>query len=179
MQLMGNYPFTTHIWNFFPPGSGVKLKVTFYHRRCYFDKNYDFKAEHIEKDAVGKPFGGRDYIIEGGMSLMFPMFFADETLVLSLDVGEDAKPLTTSYRISAGLKAKCIPNEKLGKPEVHTFIKKVEDEKECEKKCETFYMGGSWKIESTNKEWQLTIKKYGPDPENEDVTLGPDPPPQP
>jgi hypothetical protein len=154
--MLGNYPFTTRISNYFAPGSGVLLKVTASRHQCYYDSNIDFK---VENNLTVKEFS-----IEPGMTLAFPMYLGDETLAISID-NEGTYP-TVNYYLSAGAKAKSIPNTQLGTPSCYF--------EQIEKNGEVFYAGATWTIEKgSSSQWQLTIKKYGPDPETDDVTLGP------
>jgi len=99
--------------------------------------------------------------------LNFSMFFGDDYLELSID--PDHVP-TSNYYISAGGKAKSIPNESLGAPNL--TLKKIEEKNGGP----VSYAGGLWNIDPSfnrNSTWQLTIKKYNPDPETTDVTVGP------
>lgn len=162
MLLVGNYPFIITVWNFFaPPGvrqEEIRLKVTFTQNRCYYEENGDFKAEH--NSTVSQ------YLIKPGISLAFPMYFGNETLVIELDSpgGIPGSP----FKLSAGGKAQNIP-QNLGEPEAGSYLFKKKN-----LDGETYYVGGTWKVDPTeNAGWKLTIKKFGPDPQSDDVTAGP------
>jgi hypothetical protein len=70
---------------------------------------------------------------------------------------------STNYSIIAGAKAKCCPNNELGPPIEDTYLPLEED---------GAYGGGKWTVEQSNANWMLTIRKYGPDPIEENVTIG-------
>jgi hypothetical protein len=163
MQLVGNYPFIISVWNFFaPPKEGqkeIRFKVTFTQNRCFYEENLDLKIE--------KNLTTNDYLIKPGMSLSFPMYFGDESLVMELD-STGGTPGST-FHLSAGTTAENIPNASLGEPLENSYL-----DKRTNSKDQTYYVGGTWEVNPvTNAGWQLTIKKYGPDPQSDDVTLGP------
>lgn len=156
MLFAGLYPFTVSVWNFFPPGSEVKLNVAFSYHICYSDAaNYDFR---VINNKTNSP-----YKIDPGMSLAFPMYFGDETLVISILSGN----IPGNYLLTAGDTALCLPDTALGVPQPGSYRDKeiIGDE--------TYYEGGTWAINQANKTWQLTIKKIIPDPQSDDVTVGP------
>ncbi len=163
MQLVGNYPFIISVWNFFAPPSEdqkeIRFKVTFTQNRCYFEGNLDLKAEN--SPTVNQ------YLIKPGISLAFPMYFGDETLFIELDPtgGTPDKP----FQLSAGTTAENFPNAILGVPVAGSYC-----DKRTTPKGDTYYVGGSWAIDPIAKAgWQLTIRKFGPDPQSDDVTVGP------
>ncbi|MGD2085455.1 MAG: hypothetical protein PVH61_04645 [Candidatus Aminicenantes bacterium] len=157
MNLAGFYPFTVSIWNFFSPNLEIKLKVTFHHHHCYFDENNDFKAEKIPKKI--------EYKIDSGKSLAFPMYFGDETLVLSID----SLIPSSDYQLTAGDAALCsleVGENTISPAEGSSGGTNVINGKE-------YWRGGTWTISTKEEGWQLEIKKIIPDPQNEDVTVGP------
>ncbi len=168
MFLLGNYAFYTRVTNLFPPKSEIRLNVTFFQHRCYINENNDFIAEHIKTDDERNPLNGCIYTLEPGTSLSFPMYFGDESIIISLN--SESSP-NMNYFISAGAKAKSIPCETLGEPVPGSYLEKVDNDNE------SFYVGGTWIIKPENQEkpkaWTFTIQKYGPDPETDDVTIGP------
>ncbi|HLP60843.1 MAG TPA: hypothetical protein VK186_18525 [Candidatus Deferrimicrobium sp.] len=161
MLLMGNYPFIISVWNSFAPPKnppGVQFKVTFNQNRCYFEENEDLKTEHA--------LTVNTYLVTPGSTLAFPMHFGNESLTIEL--AQRGGIPNSSFRLSVGCKAKNIPNNELGTPIEDSFIKTGTDSK-----GEIYYVGGSWEITPDNKNWKLTIKKFGPDPQTDDVTVGP------
>lgn len=159
MNLAGFYPFTVSIWNFFAPNSGIKLNVTFTnHHKCYFDGNNDFKIEHSTKN------NDKCHIICAGKSLAFPLYFGDETLVLSIESGTPPP----DYQLTAGDTALC--SLKVGEDFIPPEEGSSGDNKIITGK--EYWRGGTWTIDSTKTGWQLEIKKIIPDPQNEDVTVG-------
>jgi len=162
MNFAGFYPFNVSVWNFFAPDSGIQLKVTFTHHKCYFDEKNDFKAEHIPIGPDGQPLG-KDYMIEPGTSLAFPMYFGDETLILSIAPGHAP---TSDYQLTAGDTAECYQTG-LGDPEDGSSGGRKEI------KGKTYWMGGTWAIAPGKTAWQMEIIKVIPDPQSDDVTVGP------
>lgn len=163
MLIVGNYPFIIGVWNFFAPSSDepeeIRFKVTFTQNRSYYEENLDLK---VEKSATVN-----EYLIRPGLSLAFPMYFGDESLLIELDStgGTPGSP----FHLSAGAKAENFPNAILGAP-----IDCSDFDKRTNPKGETYYVGGTWTVDPIKKAgWQLTIKKFGPDPQSDDVTVGP------
>ncbi len=164
MLLTGNYPFTIRIFNSLDPALGVDFLVKRRNHLSYFTKEKDSKGHLVMIEKLPEESEVKQYTIEGGESLAFPMYFGDESLVLSSS-GNIVQPFT----ISIGSKAKCIPNKVLGEP-------KYGEKHSGEKNKEDFYTGGVWSITPEKEGWALTIQKLGPDPEDEDVVTGPDEP---
>ncbi|MDQ1349929.1 MAG: hypothetical protein QG657_230 [Acidobacteriota bacterium] len=163
MLLVGNYPFIISVWNFFaPPDEGqeeIRFKVTFTQNRCYYEENRDFKAENKLTES--------QYLIKPGISLAFPMYFGDEILLIELD--PDGGNPDSPFHLSAGATAENFPNTILGVPSEGSYF-----DKRISPKGEPYYVGGTWTVDPIKKAgWQLTIKKFGPDPQSDDVTVGP------
>lgn len=176
MFMSGNYPLTVRVFNVFDPKSKVELNVKRYHHSCYYLQKQShedipnskvFVVENVPREGEEET-----YTIMGGSSLAFPMYFGDESLVLSIDGTPQRE-----YRIRAGAKAKCY-TEVLGDPDELSPLG-MGTEKNSNNEEIDFYRGGSWEIDPLDDPktgWKLTIKKYGPDPEDDDVIVGEDPP---
>ena len=160
MTLYGMYPFLVYVANTFKPDSDVIFKVKCHRFRSYYDpqtKNF------IIETSVTTP---KEHSIEAGDRLAFPLYFGDELLEISLDLEKGVLP-TDDFLIAAGRKAKCYPNDALGRPQEDTFLA-IEKDKS--------YGGGIWNVSKEETDWTLTIKKYGADPESDDVVIGSPPP---
>jgi len=144
----GVYPFVVYVRNKFGDSdSGVKIQV-----KHHYHPNYN------ENEA---PITSEDIHIKHGETVCFPLFFPDEYLDISL-VGSPS----ASYYIWAGVKAKCYPAD-MDNP---TYIPSPIGQKTVGQ--DTFYCGGTWELQSSDMSWTLTIKKYSPDPEDDDVIIG-------
>lgn len=163
MIISGNYPFTVRFLNSFDPALGISLQVARYQHKSYFKKkeNSQDPILYVIEDLAREE---ELYTIEGGMSLAFPMYYGDDRLVLSIDGTPPDK-----YKISAGGKAKIYRGGLLEnmEPEEGTHLGKEKDD------YGDFYRGGTWNILPDPNGWTLEIRKYGPDPQDEDVTVGP------
>jgi hypothetical protein len=174
MFVMGNYPLTVRILNLFDPQLEVTLNIVRCHRRSYFRKIEKGSEDSIGyfKDAPENIPEPRTYTIQGGDSLAFPMYYCEDSLEISLSGTPNRK-----YCIVAGAKAKCYPIEGLGAPNKGTSLGSGTDDAK-----KVFYRGGTWIIDlndsdcPNNENWILRIKKYGPDPEDDDIVIGEDPP---
>jgi len=185
MYLAGDYPFTVRIWNAFDPELELNFKVSRYQRRTYVKsapkwespKNHSKSMQVVIEGVPEYNTNPMEYTIKGGESLAFSMYFADEYLVLSADYS-----LNHDYKISIGTKAVCFPSNSLGRSDGVGLLEEILDplvglppgtEPDFSKKG---YPGGTWTITPQKSDWALIIKKYGPDPEEDDVVVGPDEP---
>lgn len=182
MPILGNYPFTVRVFNFFDPALNIVLKIVRYHRQGYISNEEFSDGKHfIIKNLPANEEEAEKHFLKGGESLAFPMFYNDDQLEISFDL-ENGKRSPDKYSISAGFKAKCFPY-KLGDPiDGSTLGKGTQEINELSK---TFWRGGTWILKdqkndsqleenaSPADDWTLTIRKYGPDPEDDDVTVGP------
>lgn len=171
MILLGTYPFLVYVANMFEPGSNVIFKVRCHRFLSYYDsesKNYITETCKItEKGELCKQSEHlMEHYIKAGDRLAFPLYFGNEYLEISLDLENGGTP-PHNFQIVVGPKAKCYPNDELGPPEKNTYLTLEEDEA---------YGGGKWEIEKDETDWELTIKKYGADPETDDVVIGAGPP---
>jgi hypothetical protein len=165
MTLSGNYPFLVYVANMFEPGLNVIFKVKCHRFLSYYDsetKNFIIETSKITE---------KEHSIEAGDRLAFPLYFGAEYLEISLS--EDSNIPPYEYFIQAGAKAKArfILNGEEKKPKKGTYIKGIDLE-------DDFYAGGGWEVneEDKDKSGTLTIKKYGADPETDDVVIGQAPP---
>jgi len=188
MILFGTYPFLLHVANTFNPDSEATLNVTCHRFRSYYDdeKIIIETCKKCKLKVLGGSGGkeGRlvgfcnqtkhlmEYSIKPGDRIVFPLYFGDEYLEISFDPKEgNLSTSTYPYTIFTGKKAKAIFTfDDL--TVVPTYPK---DDKILE---DGFYPGGGWVVKEKNKDsiWKLIIKKYGTDPETDDVVIGPPPP---
>jgi len=160
MSILGVYPFIVNVANVFDPDQNVGIKVVHHYRPGYCTTSGEGK-----KIFVIAPIQTKEYTIEGGYRLGFPALMGDEYLEISLDVSDESNT-PPDYSIQAGLKAKArfILNGEAKKPKEGTYIKVKDLE-------DDFYAGGGWEVGEEDN-WTLTIKKYGSDPIEENVTIG-------
>ena len=155
----GAYPFNVFLRNTFG-ADGPQLNVTHIFRPYY---EYD--------QPIGNGNGGENnYKIKPGEVVCFPLFWNDEGLVINLDSNPGKH-----YFIWTGVKARCYFDPDIDdRGEDLEFIPsplgKGEDEKG------KFHRGGSVKVKTPDSDWTLTIRKYSPDPEEDTVTIGEEPP---
>jgi hypothetical protein len=148
----GMYPFVVYVRNKFGDSdSGVKIQV-----KHHYHPNYD------ESEAL---ITSEDIHIKHGETVCFPLFFLDE----SLDISLEGSP-SDSYYIWAGVKAKCYPSHMDNPTYIPSPIGKQTVEQD--EGPDTFYGGGTWELQSSDTSWTLRIKKYSPDPEDDDVIIG-------
>ena len=155
--MTGNYPFTVRIFNLFNPDLKVDVEIKRKHLRIYIRSIKDDKGNTLHgyfKDTPDNIPGDRIYTIQGGDSLAFPMYYKEDSLEISLKGTPNRK-----YCIMAGAKAKCYFSEDPGAPENATD-----------------QSGGTWTIDPAKNNWKLRIVKYDPDPEDDDIVIGEDPP---
>lgn len=164
MTLYGTYPFLVYVANTFAPDSDVIYKVKCYRFLFYYD--YETKNTIIETSAATQ----KVHSIEAGDRLAFPLYFGGEYLEISMEgtPGYD-------YQIVVGRKAKCYPDNVLKAPLEGTY-KDLLGENDRPKGTTGPYGGGIWNVSKDEKDWKLIIKKYGADPESDDVAIGPPPP---
>jgi hypothetical protein len=161
MAQEGDYPFVVNVWNRFALDSGDNiniLNVTF---------NY-----HPHGDG-GEDLKSKDYTLEPGEFLAFPLYWSDE--YLEIKPGESISTQSEYHTIWAGMKAGC---EFDG--EAETFILAAGEAKNANGMViPGRYIGGAWRVENLKKDWALKIFKLVHDPEEENVTVGEDPPTEP
>jgi hypothetical protein len=178
MFYAGDYQFNVRICNVFDPSFNITFNVERCHHLNYFSRDLSSPGERVVvvKD-VPDPGNGKLYQIEGGDSLTFPMYFEDESLTLS--VSGDLNQLPNNYTISIGTTAKCYPSGGMKLIDGTSAGTGQDPPPENGVPGQTYYKGGAWSIPPSDTGWKLTIKKFGPDPEDDDVIIGPDPPPAP
>lgn len=160
MAILGAYRFTVFIENLFGPGKEDKGTITVHrhHHRSYADDSGDIKVE--------KKKTRREYKVQQGDRIGFPMFFGDEALDISVD-----NPPDNGYVFTVGIKAKCFPpNNK--EPDIQLLPELLHGTDGNR----VWYSGCSWKLSKEEAGLKFTIEKYGPDPEDDDVTVGPNEP---
>ncbi len=112
-----------------------------------------------------------DYTINAGTCHPFLLNNTDEYLEISRDQKKEM-PTTYPYEITAGkkAKAKCEFDDEPVEPEIPLIGAEYHED--------GFYAGGTWTVEEEDKDkiWTLTIKEYEPDPQTDDVVIGPPPP---
>lgn len=163
MSVFGVYPFNVYVANIFEPGRNVRIKVTHYHHRGYYtgeeQNNMQFIIEPIQTE-------GGVHTIPGGYRLGFPMLMGDEYLEISLDLDTGNRP-DHNYEITVGARARArvnrISTDEPILPRVGT----------CMELKKEYYSGGTWELNKDETDWKLTIRKYNPDPETDDVVIGP------
>jgi len=170
MNLVGFYPFLVTVWNLFEPEhqskdrrNGIKLSVQHFYHPSYFqsstsDWEKGFKIEH--------GMTSKSSIIDPGSSLSFPMFYGDEYLILSLHIGDHSRVPTSPYQLNAGGTAECCSLKKLGDPI------RLPNRVSLPKHEGDYWQGGTWVIEPGTS-WTMKIRKIIPDPQSDDVTVGP------
>jgi hypothetical protein len=172
MFYAGDYTFFVRICNTFDPCMEIDFTVERYHHLNYFSSEI-CKSEArvvVVKDIPTCKEKALHYKIVGGDSLSFPMYFTDEYLILSISGKlENLEKKKENYKISLGTKAKIYPGS-LGAPIPGTSCGNGSDD------FGNFYKGGAWSITPNQTDWAITIRKFGPDPEDDDVIIGPDPP---
>ncbi len=145
----GTYPFVVYVRNKFGDSdSGVKIQV-----KHHYHPNYDDNKTLITSE---------DIHIKYGETVCFPLFFLDESLDITLEGS-----LSSSYYIWAGVKARCYTAGMVSPTYIPSPIGQKTDEDD-----ELCYCGGTWELLSSDTAWTLTIKKYSPDPEDDDVIIG-------
>ena len=163
MSLLGFYPFTVYVANVFDPYQcNVLIKVTHHHHLGYFNREKGNKQFAID------PIQTKEYTIEGGYRLGFPMLMEDESLEIELDNPDEAYGKITKVTVTVGAKAKCYPtyNETTIPPLSSSSLGEDQDPHG------TYYRGGRWEMDQSKASWKMIIRKYGPDPEDENVTVG-------
>lgn len=160
MAILGAYRFTVFIENLFDPGKENVGGITVHrhHHRSFADDMGDIKVERRKSK--------RKYEVHQGDRIGFPMFFGDESLEVSVH-----NPPETGYIFTTGLKAKCYPPNGL-KPDVQLLPELLSGSDENGE----WYAGCSWKLSKQQAGLTFVIMKYGPDPEDDDVTVGPNEP---
>ncbi|UCH96158.1 MAG: hypothetical protein JSV88_04690 [Candidatus Aminicenantes bacterium] len=163
MSLLGVYPFTVYVANIIDPGRKVGIKVTHYHHRGYYtweEGNKKFVIDTIQAN-------DGEYTIPGGYRLGFPMLIGDEYLEISLDEVESGV-IPDLITVAVGAKAKCYPtyNETPIPPLPSSSFGEGQDIHGI------YYRGGKWELDQSKASWKMIIRKYGPDPEDENVTVG-------
>ncbi len=162
---LGNYPFLVFVWNAF------KLEIE-------PEKRISLKVEFNYYPFTDKVNGGQEvatYFITPGAYLAFPFFWKHDKLIISV---KDGKVPHSGYtNVWAGIKAGCDfkPRKAPGVTFTPAIPKMVYDVNGNE-----VYRGGAWRISHgavhANNDWSLVITKLKHDPEEENVTVGEDPP---
>lgn len=144
----GDYPFLVYVWNRFQQ-EGINLKVSFSHHA------YGRQEDNIKNN---------DYKIYPGDMVGFPLFWHDESLIISIDQ-ENNPTLPETYYIWSGPKVNYTPEPSNLSQLVQEYIP-----------CGTGGVhSGIYKIKSNNPStWTLTVQKLLPDPETTNVSVGED-----
>lgn len=162
MAQNGDYPFKVTIMNKF--GEGVLIQVDNYYvplgKRCDEMDEDDLPSNTIK--------------IKPGERITLPLYCGVAYLKLSIssESSIDWSSLHNKcYYIWAGVKAKIYPSELEDVQYTPSPAGQFTDED-----GRTYYCGGTWKLEQEKeqKSWSLEIRKYSPDPEEDDVVVGPD-----
>lgn len=182
MFYAGNYPFSVRILNAFDPKLKIEIHVRRYHHLNYFsdhkvlgNSHETIKGRIVIVEDIPPPGEGKLHKIKGGESSSFHMYYDDEYLEIQLIALDPTE--SQSYKISIGTKAKCLPSLQMNLPISGTFDLSRSNPYIANN---PYYAGGSWEFPnetlSSTPNWKMTIKKFGPDPEDDDVIVGPDPP---
>jgi hypothetical protein len=169
----GDYPFVVKVWNRMNVSElNTNILTVTFNYYSYGEKYYEKKGEEGEPAAVeAKELKAKTCTITPGEFLAFPLYWDDEYLEIKF---EGNISTTSGYHtIWAGIKAGCEFNKKGGFIFTPAFGK-AKDEKYASIKGQ--YRGGAWRIENSVNDWILKINKLVPDPEEENITIGEDPP---
>jgi hypothetical protein len=192
MKIFGFYPFNVNVANMFAPDLNVNLNVSCFQHRTYFKKQQDeslsIMTEMTSPDGKSSLTNLGPILLHGGASLAFPMQFADENVVITL---ENSSQIDYGYSISVGGKALCraylyqnattktllesVDNVKFTASSFETSdIFKDELSKLNSKDGGGFHVGGTWDIPASFPYgWTLEIRKHTFDPETVSVPIGP------
>ena len=144
----GDYPFLVYVWNRFQQ-AGINLKVSF---------------SHHAYGSQEAPIISNDYKICPGDMVGFPLYWNDESLIISIDQGNNPT-LPATYYIWSGPKVKYTPVPSNLSELAAEYIP-----------CGTGGVNsGIYKIMNNNPStWTLTVQKLLPDPETTNVSVGED-----
>ena len=115
------------------------------------------------------------YDIMPGDCLVFPLFWADESLTIQIP-----KNARTPYYIFLGPKAKCTSDDLIDNGNTMMFIPSGTAKYIAEMHKKKYSTGnynsksGIWKINGTISNLSIKIEKYGFDPETTNVSVGED-----
>jgi hypothetical protein len=161
----GDYPFYVKVRNrFIIEENRPEIKV-----RHYYYPHGEGPDTHDED-----PSGTSHYTIIPGAALSFPLHWRKEYLEITI-LGDTSNINNENYYVWCGTEALCqlIDNanneEKL--PDVPSLIKRKTPSSDGK-----YNVGGGWKFSKGDDDFTLTIRKRTDDPEEENVTIGENPP---
>jgi len=190
MKIFGFYPFNVNVSNMFDPSLEKELQVSFSQHRVYFTKTENQGLNVITE--ITSPDGESNLnvfnsSIPGGVSIAFPMQFADENVQVTL---ADSSSIDYKYSISVGGKALCRAYKYDGGI-TDSLLESCDDVEFIESSFETnpvfstelaklneaenggFHVGGTWEIPASFAYgWVLQICKHTFDPETVSVPIG-------
>lgn len=168
----GDYPFYVKVRNRFEPGKNrPNILVTY---NCYL---HGICPDNKKKPKP--PPSGNTHTIKPGEALSFPLHWRLESLEISIK--EDNGKLPKKYYVWCGTEALChlSDNTTTGADGMEPTIPALEgkrDSPDLKHDNRKYNVGGAWELGGNDKNFTLTIRKRTDDPEEENVTIGENPP---